>query len=505
MPEYLLEMVGIKKSYGNSPVLRGVNFNLKAGEIHALLGKNGAGKTTLAKILNGIVAKDSGRIILKGTEVELNSVQQARNQGIRMVYQDLSLFPDLTVAENICAGPQRNEYVKWGIINKEKMLREAARVLKRFHFAVDPGIKVVQLGFGQQQMVEIARAVSQQAEILILDEPTAALNDQEVSSFFKVLRELQQAGMAIIYITHRLKEIQKIAQRITVLRDGLNVASRPVHAAEGEDIIKLMVGEEALGRYPKLGLPARRELLRVEHLAMGNVLNDISFTLHEGEILGIAGLAGSGRTALVNAIFGLGSLSSGRLLLRGREIKVKSPRQAIKLGFACLAEDRVKAGLFGNLSIQRNIASAHLKRVTRYGVIDEKKESRIAVGLTKRLGILLQSIRQRVFTLSGGNQQKTMVAKWLFSGGYIYLLDEPTSGLDIASKVDMYNIMNSFICGGAGIIMISSDLAELIGMCHRILVIYKGTIAGVLEGKDISEEIILRLASGRDEEVLEGK
>ncbi len=499
MNDYLLELVEIRKSFSNHSVLKGVNLKVKAGEIHGLIGKNGAGKTTLMKILNGVISKDSGTIFLRGREVEINSVMQARSLGFTMVYQDLSLFPDLTVAENILAGRFRQKgLTKCGMIQTDKLFSEAQTVLERLHFRIDPYTKLSSLGLGQQQMVEIARAISEKAELLILDEPTAALNEQEVGQFFQVLREVQGLGVTIIYISQRLKEIKEIAQNVTIIRDGLDVATFPVDSLEGESIIKLMIGEEALGRYPKLGLAARKELLRISGLSMGSVLSDISFTLHEGEILGIAGLAGSGRTALVDTLFGVGSLVKGKIYLRGREITIKSPEQAIRLGFAYLAEDRVRGGLFNNLSIKSNIMASNLNRIVRRGLINPQKEQQIALGLVKRLGIQIHNLHQKVSTLSGGNQQKTMLAKWLFSGGYVYLLDEPTNGLDVASKVDIYNIMNSIICGGSGIIMISSDLSELIGMCHRILVIFKGRIVGELKGNEISEEIILKMASGKE-------
>ncbi|MGE5581624.1 MAG: sugar ABC transporter ATP-binding protein [Bacillota bacterium] len=499
MNDYFLNMVDIRKSFGRNQILKGVNLKVKTGEIHGIIGKNGAGKTTLMKILNGVIPKDSGVIFLRGQEVEITTVKQALNYGISMVYQDLSLFPDLTVAENIFVERYRHHgLVKSGIIDKEKLFREAQRILERLHFNINVQTKVANLGLGQQQMVEIARAISRQAQLLILDEPAAALNEQEANHFFQVLKEVQSLGVTVIYITHRLKEIKEMAENITIIRDGLDVASFPVNTLEGEAIIKLMVGEEALGRYPKLGLPAKKELLRIEGISMGNVLSDISFTLHEGEILGIAGLAGSGRTALVDSIFGVGSLIKGKIYLRGREIKLKSPRQAIKMGFAYLAEDRVRSGLFNNLPVKSNIVSSSLMRVTRKGIINLKKERQLAEGLTKRLGMLLNNVQQRVSALSGGNQQKTMIAKWLCSGGYVYLLDEPTNGLDIASKVDIYNILNSIICGGSGVIMISSDLSELIGMCHRVLVIFKGRIVGELKGAEVSEEKILKLASGRE-------
>jgi ABC-type sugar transport system ATPase subunit len=497
--DYLLELVDIRKSFGNNQILKGVNLKIKTGEIHGLIGKNGAGKSTLMKILYGVIPKESGNILLRGNPIEINSVKQARNHRISMVYQDLSLFPNLSVAENIFMGRFReNGLSKFGIIDENKLYRETKCILDRLHFPIDIHLKVGQLGLGQQYMVEIARIFSQQADLLILDEPTAALNEQEVSYFLQVLREVQNQGITIIYISHRLKEIKEIAQSITIIRDGMDVASLPVNTVESEEIIKLMVGEEALGRYPKLGLPAKKEILRIEGLSLGSILNDISFSVHEGEILGIAGLAGSGRTALMESIFGATSQAKGRTFLRGREIKIKSPGQAIKMGFAYLAEDRVEAGLFNNLSVKSNIVSSNLSRVSQNSIINLIKEHQLGMGLAKRLGMHLYNVQQIVSTLSGGNQQKTLLAKWLFSGSYVYLLDEPTHGLDIAAKVDIYNILNSLICGGSGIIMVSSDLSELIGMCHRVLVMFNGRIMGEAKGADISEERILKMASGRE-------
>jgi ABC-type sugar transport system ATPase subunit len=497
--EFLFEMVEIWKEFGNNQVLKGVDFQVKPGEIHGLLGKNGAGKSVLMKILTGVVTKDAGTILHRGRPVEIVSSRKARSLGVSMVYQDLSLFPDLTVAENIFVGRYDElKLVRYGIIDFDRIYGEAEKVLQKLHFNLNPHTKIHQLGFSQQQMVEIARAVTQNAELLILDEPMAALNEQEALNVLDTLREIQKMGVAIVFISHRIKEIKEIADRVTVLRDGKNVGSRPANSAEGEELLKMMVGEAALVSYPKLGLPTRKELLRIANLSMSNVLSDISLTLHEGEILGIAGLAGSGRTALVNAIFGMGSAVKGRIFLRGQEVRIQSPRQAIKLGFAYLAEDRANSGLFANMSVANNISATNLKRVTVRGMIDEQKESEIAKGLVKRLGIILRGVRQKVKTLSGGNQQKTLLAKWLCSGGYIYLLDEPTLGLDIASKVDVYNIINSLVCGGAGVIVISSDLSELIGMCHRILVISKGSISGELAERDICEEKILRLASCKE-------
>jgi ribose transport system ATP-binding protein len=497
--EFLFEMVEIWKKFGNDQVLKGVDFQIKPGEIHGLLGKNGAGKSVLMKILTGVLIKDAGTILHRGRPVEIASFRKARGLGVSMVYQDLNLFPELTVAENIFAGRYRElGLVRHGIIKFDRIFSEAEKILQKLHFNLNPHAKIAQLGFSQQQMVEIARVLTQNAELLILDEPLAALNEREAGNVVETLREIQRMGVSIVFISHRIKEIQSIADRITVLRDGKNVGSLPANSTEGEELIKMMAGEAALRSYPKLGLPTRKELLRIENLSMGNVLSDISLNLHEGEVLGIAGLAGSGRTALVNAIFGMGSAVKGRVYLRGREVRIQSPSQAIKLGFAYLAEERVNSGLFDNMSVKKNISAANLRRITVRGMIDAKKESEIAKGLVKRLGIVLRDVRQKVKALSGGNQQKILLAKWLYSGGYIYLLDEPTMGLDIASKVDVYNIINSLICGGSGVIMISSDLSELIGMCHRILVICKGAISGELTERDLCEEKILRLASGKE-------
>ncbi len=481
--DYLLEMQQITKSYGCNLILDKTNLRVKPGEIHGLVGKNGAGKTTLVNILYGAVPKDSGEILLKGKPIEINSVSKAREYGITKVHQDLNIFPKLSVAENIFVGTGKNgSFIKHGIINQEAAISEAQKVLEQLHFTIDPRARAGSLGLAKQQMVAIVRALVEKPKILILDEPTAALNDQEIGYFLQMLKKIQKAGVTIIYISHRLRELKVIANRVTVLRDGKDIDTVPAKALEEEKIIKMMVGLETRNRYPKLSLPTKKELLRIENLTTGNILHNISFSLYEGEILGIAGLAGSGRTTLMNTIFGILKPTTGRILLRGREVRPSSARQAIKLGFAYVMEDRFYSGLFNNLSVRE--------------LIDNELEKKIAQGLIRRLRVVLQSLEQKISTLSGGNQQKTILAKWLFGEGLVYLLDEPTCGLDIASKVDIYNIMNSIICRWAGIIMISSDLSELIGMSHRILVIHNGTIVRELSGEEATEEEIIKMASG---------
>lgn len=494
---YLLEMREIKKSYHSHPVLDRINLLVKPGEIHGLVGKNGAGKTTLVNILYGAVPKDSGVILLNSSPVELNSVGKARSLGITKIHQELNIFPKLTVAENIFVNSygERN-LVRHGMINREAVVEEALKLLEQLHFPIDPRRKVEGLGVAMQQMIAIARAMAANPKILILDEPTAALNEQEMEYFLMMLKKIQRSGVTMIFISHRLREMKVIADRVTVMRDGRDVATIPAHALEEEKIIKLMVGLETRNRYPNLALPARNELLRIVELSVGAILRQVSFSLHEGEILGIAGLAGSGRTTLMKTVFGLIKPTNGRILLRGREIRPSSAREAIKFGFAYIMENRLADGLFTNRSITENITAANLERVTKGKLIVRELEKKIARGLIRRLHIIVQTLEQKIKTLSGGNQQKAILARWLFGDGLVYLLDEPTSGLDIASKVDIYNIMNSIICRGAGIIVISSDLSELIGMCHRILVMHNGAISGELRGEEATEETIIKLASG---------
>lgn len=494
---YLLEMREIKKSYYGHPVLDRINLRVKPGEIHGLLGKNGAGKTTLVNILYGAVPKDSGEIILNNQPVEVNTVSKARSLGIIKIHQEPNIFPKLTVAENIFVNAYRErKLVRYGMINRETMMREAFNLLAQLHFPLDPRERVERLGVAKQQMVAIARAMAANPRILILDEPTAALNEQETEYFLMMLKKIQKSGVTMLYISHRLRELKLIADRVTVIRDGRDVATIPAQALEEEKVLKLMVGLETRNRYPNLALPAKNELLRIEQLSVGSHLRQISFTLHEGEILGIAGLAGSGRTTLVKTLFGLLPPTSGRILLRGREIRPNTARQAIKFGFAYVMEDRLADGLFINRSIMENITATNLGRITKGKLIDGELEKKVAWGLIKRLHIKVQALEEKIQTLSGGNQQKSILARWLFGDGLIYLLDEPTSGLDMASKVDIYNILNSIICRGAGIIMISSDLSELIGMCHRILVMHNGAISGELRGEEATEEKIIKLASG---------
>ncbi len=493
---YVLEMRDISKSYYKNVVLDRINLRVKPGEIHGLLGKNGAGKTTLVNILYGAVPKDSGEILLNGRPVEVNTVGKARRLGIIKIHQELNVFPKLTVAENIFVNAyhERN-LVRRGLIDREAAVEEALKLFAQLHFPLDPRRKVGSLGVAQQQMVAIARALAANPKILILDEPTAALNEQETEYFLRMLEKIQKTGVTMLYISHRLREIKLIADRVTVIRDGRDVATIPTPSLEEEKAIKLMVGLETKSRYPNLGLPAKKELLRIENLSVGNILRGISFTLHEGETLGIAGLAGSGRTTLMKTVFGLLKPTSGRIFLRGREIRPNTVRQAIKLGFAYVMEDRLAEGLFINRSVMENISSINLERISKGRLINNELEKKIAWGLIRRLHINVRALEQKIQTLSGGNQQKCLLAKWLLGDGLIYLLDEPTAGLDMASKVDIYNILNSIVCRGAGVIMISSDLSELIGMCHRILVMHNGAISGELRGEEATEEKIIKLAS----------
>ena len=493
---YVLEMRRIKKSYGCQRVLDNINLKVRLGEIHGVVGKNGAGKTTLVNILYGAELKDGGEIRLSGALVDLNSVAKARSYGISKVHQELNLFPKLTVAENIFVNVHHGKgLVRFGMVNQEAAVVEARKVLAQLHFTIDPRSRIEDLGLAQQQMVAITRAMAENPRILILDEPSAALNEQEIEHFLQTLQKIRKTGVTILFISQRLRELKKIADQVTVIRDGKDMATIPATALEEEKVIRLMVGLENRQRYPNLMLPTKNELLCVEELSVAKILHRINFTLHEGEILGIAGLAGSGRTTLMKVLFGLIKPSSGRILLRGREIKQKTIRQAIKQGFAYVMEDRFASGLFTNRSIVENITSANLDLISKRFLLNSALEKKIAWRLIRHLHIMVQSLGQKVITLSGGNQQKTILARWLLGDSLVYLLDEPTAGLDIPSKVDIYNIMNAIIRRWAGIIMISSDLSELIGMCHRIIVIHEGRISGELKGEEATEEKIIRLAS----------
>ncbi|HOY45638.1 MAG TPA: sugar ABC transporter ATP-binding protein [bacterium] len=471
-----------------------VHFDLMQGEVHVLLGENGAGKSTLVKILSGAYPRSSGQILLDGVEVRIESPRRAQELGMAIIYQELNLIPALTAAENIFLGrePRRRS----GLIDQKRVVTDAQSLLDELHAGIDASRRVCELSVAQQQMVEVARALSLQARILIMDEPTSALTGQEIGELFALIRRLTQRGVSVIYISHRMEEIFEIGEQVTVLRDGRHIETRPIAGTSREELVRLMVNRELKEHFPKVRVEPGAEALRVEKLSRRGVLEEISFTLRRGEVLGIAGLLGSGRTELARALFGADPVDGGRIFIKGKPVRINSPRDAIHQGIGYLTEDRKGQGLVLNLAVRENICLASLARFSRLGWVSRTRESNAASGFVDKLRIRTPGLGQQVRYLSGGNQQKVVMSKWLCSESGILLFDEPTRGIDVGAKVEIYQLMNKLAADGAAILMISSELAEIIGMSDRVLVMCQGRIAGELPAAEATQQKILNLALG---------
>ncbi len=490
----ILELRQLGKSFPGVKVLDGVDFELRRGEVHVLLGENGAGKSTLAKILSGACQKDSGEILLDGQPAEIRNPRHAWALGIGMIYQELNLAPNLTVAENIFLG--REHTLVPGVISDRQMRTQAREILDGLRVPLDVRARLGTLGIAQQQMVEIAKALSLHARILIMDEPTSALTGQEIRELFATMRGLKERGVAIIYISHRLEELAEIGDRVTVLRDGHSVATRAVGEVEVSELIRLMVNRELQEQYPRRRTARGAELLRVEHLTQNGRLRDISFVLHRGEVLGLAGLLGSGRSRLARALFGAEPIDSGAIFLEGRPCRIDSPGQAIKLGIGFLAEDRRTDGLVLMLSLRENTSLPSLARFCRWGVVGRARERCASEQYRRQLRIRSQGIEQSVNLLSGGNQQKVVLSKWLCAQARLFIFDEPTRGIDVGAKVEIYEWMNQLTAAGSAILMISSDMPEILGMSDRVLTLCRGAITAELDAEEASQEAIMRGALG---------
>ncbi len=495
MSQPILLMVGINKSFSGVPVLRDVGFELRPGEVHAVVGENGAGKSTLMKILAGIYRADSGRIVWKGKPVEITTPSSSLRLGISMVHQELTLAQHLTVAENLYLGREPLRHKQLGIINRRLLFRRAKQILEENHFELDPSAIVLRLPIAQRQLVEIARAVAAESEVIIMDEPTSSLSAREAEEFFRVVHRLKQKGVSIIYISHRLEELHEVADRITILRDGQKIITTPFRSIQMSEIIRHMVGRELSTMFPKKEAKVGEEVLRVENLSRAGVLHDISFSLHAGEILSVAGLVGAGRTELARAIFGLDRIDSGRIFVLGKEIHQISPSKAIAAGVGYLTEDRKVTGLALGLNVAANISLSSLKKLVSFGRINLRQEREIARRYVTRLRIITPSVRQKVLRLSGGNQQKVAIAKWLSAQSKLIIFDEPTRGIDVAAKRDVFELFVELTRMGAGILMLSSELPEILGMSDRILVMRRGRIVGELDPRRTNQEEILRLAA----------
>lgn len=489
---YAIEMTDISKSFGGVHALSNVSFRVKANEIHALVGENGAGKSTLMKILAGAYQKDKGNIKIDGRSVDISNPHMGRKLGIAIIYQEFALVPDLSVAENIFLD---NLSKKGGFIKWSELYRNASELISSVGFDINPRAIVGQLSIAYQQVVEITKALSEDAKILILDEPTAVLAPHEVDHLLEILRKLKQQNVTVIYISHRLDEVLKVADTITVIKDGFVVDSVVSGDVTTDDIINKMIGRKLTTMFPKRKSRIGKDIFKVEGLKRGNKVRNVSFSVRAGEVFGIAGLVGSGRTETVRAIFAADSKDSGKIVLENRSLKIKSPRSAVKAGLALVPEDRKAQGAILSMSIRENVTMPSLKKVLgKIGFIKNKKEIKISRQLIQELAIKAKNTEDRVTNLSGGNQQKVVLAKWFGTDCKVIMLDEPTRGVDVGAKVEIYNLINKLADNGLGIIVISSEMIEIIGMCDRVAVMKDGQIQKILQKEELSEENIMRLA-----------
>ena len=492
--EYAVVMENISKTFPGVKALDRVTFRLKKGEIHALLGENGAGKSTLIKILMGVYQKDrdSGRILLDGQEVQIDSPIKAEQLGLSAVYQHIMLARHLSVAENIFLGQQPK---RRGMIDWKKMYEDAEAVLQEFSLQVNPRTLVRDLTPVQQEMVAIAKALARRAKVLVLDEPTAQLAEEETDQLHRTMRELKKAGISILFISHRLDEIFKVCDVATVLRDGQYIGTKPVSELTESEIIRMMVGRSIDDLYYKEEIKIGREILRVKNLTRHPVVKNASFSLHEGEVLGVFGLVGSGRTELVRCIFGADTPDSGEIEIEGRPVKIQSPTAAIENKVALIPEDRQQQGLALPLTLGDNCNLISGRQVSRYGFRNLRHERDTARRNVEDLRIRTPGINQKVKFLSGGNQQKVVISKWLNVDSKVLIFDEPTVGIDVGAKTEIYRIMADLLKQGKGIIFISSYLPELLGICDRIMVIAEGEVTGILRREEATQEKLLALAS----------
>ena len=498
-----LEMRGIRKAFPGVVALDGVDLTLHGGEVHMLLGENGAGKSTLMKILSGAYRRDAGEILIDGVRADIGGPRDALARGIRVIYQELTLVPQLSAAENIFLGtlPTARLGRRFGLLDRRTLHVQATRLLEDLGIAIDPRTRVGRLGLAQRQMIEIAKALAAPAaKVLVMDEPTSALTTREVEQLFSLIERLSARGVAIVYITHRMDEVFFIGRRVTVLRDGRVIATRALDTVTVAELVRMMANRDVTDHFPKVSATRGPELLRVDRLSRSGVLHDISFTLHAGEVLGVAGLLGAGRTELARAIAGADRFDGGELRVAGTVVKFRTPGDAIARGIGLLPEDRKAQGLVAGLTVARNVALPHARRLARWGVLSSRRETELAQPIVGDLRIKATPT-QAVRLLSGGNQQKVVLGKWLAGGVRVFLFDEPTRGVDIGAKVEIYHLMNRLTAEGAGIIMISSELPELLGMSDRVLVMHRGRLQTVLERGDATEERVVGAALGLDSTV----
>lgn len=490
----LVRMTGIMKEFPGVKALDNVKLDLYAGEVLALLGENGAGKSTLMKILSGVYQRDDGEIILFGNKIGEWDANKAKNAGVSIIHQELNMCTHLSVAENIFLG---RELIKNGRLDNERMNQETKEILHKLNIDIDPREQVSELAVSKQQMVEIAKALSQNAQVLIMDEPTSALTSKEIDELFKIIHQLKSEGIGIIYISHRLEELQHIVDRVIIMRDGKYITQMPYDINRMDEIIANMVGHEIKEKFPRVSCEKGKKILEVKHLNAGRMVRDINLELYEGEIVGIAGLMGAGRTETTRAIFGIDPKESGEIFIDGKEVKISCPADSIKAGLVLAPEDRKKDGLCTRLSIADNIALPNLDILCEglVGTVNRKKEKAMVDNAVKALKIKLPNAQVDAGSLSGGNQQKVVVAKWLARNSRVVIFDEPTRGIDVAAKVEIYNLMNQLKQNGIGVMFVSSEMPEVMGMSDRIIVMCDGRITGELSAEEATQDMILTKAT----------
>ncbi|MFT9078450.1 sugar ABC transporter ATP-binding protein [Ethanoligenens sp.] len=496
MSEVLLEMKNVNKYFPGVHALKDVNFDLKSGEVHALLGENGAGKSTLIKVLGGIYNIDEGEIYIQGEKRCIDSVQAAKNLGICIIHQELVLVPYLTVAENIFLGREFSD--RFRFLDKEKIFEEAQKLLEKYGMDVSPKALVASLTIAQQQMIEIIKSITDSTKILVMDEPTSSLSEKEVQSMFATIRSLQKRGVGIIYISHRMSELFEISDRISILRDGQYIGTRVTKETNEDELVNMMVGRNLCSYYTRTYHDTTEDdiILKVEHLSHKGVFHDVNFSVRKGEILGFSGLVGAGRSEVMRCVFGIDQYDEGDIFINGKKVVIKNPNDAMAHGIALVPEDRKNEGLFLVESVRYNVSFRVMEQFIKGCTVNNKVESKIVDSYIKDLTIKTPSARQKVKNLSGGNQQKIVIAKWLATRPKVLILDEPTRGVDVVAKSEIYSIINELTAQGVAIIMVSSELPEIINMCDRVVIMSKGSVTGHLDKETLTQEKIMRCAIG---------
>lgn len=492
-------MKGINKSFAGNPVLKNAQFELADGEIHALVGENGAGKSTLMKILTGVYTRDGGEVLVDGRPVNFTHPKEAEAAGIVFIYQEINAMPDLSVTENMFIGREIRK--RFGVIDKVKMEQQAEEVLQRLGVRIRVKKPMGELSIGQQQMIEVAKALMVDAKVIIMDEPTAAMTLEETRTLFRILGDLKKKGVSVIYISHRMEEIFEICDRVTVLRDGQFIGTRRIGETDMNSLIRMMIGREIGERFPARNCTVGDTVLEVEDFTRAGAFSGVSFSIRAGEVLGVSGLMGAGRTEIMQAIFGYLPHDSGKIRVLGKEVDIRSPRQAKKLGIGFITEDRKTEGLMLENSIQKNVGLPNLSQISRHGVLDSKKDDEMVRDAIHDLSIRCSGPAEACENLSGGNQQKVVFAKWIFIDPKILILDEPTRGVDVGAKKEIYSIINRLAEKGVAVIMVSSELPEILGMSDRVMVVHEGEVAGILDnlnggGQKATQENVMILATG---------